>query len=154
VKTLIVVIAFLFSGVAAADTQGRVLSGPAAACEAFKPHQLCFELPTDGLARAEYFSRPFYAIILKTAERCSIPEADRLQIQKLFPDGKVFSPAFECEDPEDLIRYTNVNDKFGFLAVYAGATLKDAKKRLAEVAAMNRFPGANIRKMQAVQVSP
>jgi hypothetical protein len=154
VKTLIVAVALLFSGVAAADSQGRVLSGPAAACEAFKPHQLCFELPSDGLARDEYFSKPFYAIILKTAERCSIAEEERLQVQKLFPAGKVFSAGFECEDPEDLIRYTNVNDKFGFLAVYAGATLKDAKKRLAEVTAMNRFPGANIRKMQAVQVSP
>jgi hypothetical protein len=147
-------IVLVFSGVAAADTQGRVLSGPAASCEAFKPHQLCFELPADGLARADYFSRPFYAIILKTAERCGIAEEERLQIQKLFPASKVFSTGFDCEDSEDVIRYTNVNDKFGFLAVHAGATLKEARKRLAEVTAMNRFAGANIRKMQAVLEYP
>jgi hypothetical protein len=154
VKTLVIAFGLLFSGVAAADTQGRVLPAPAASCEAFKPHQLCFELPSDGLARDEYFSKPFYAIILKTADRCSIAEAERLQVQKLFPDSKVFSAGFECEDPEDLIRYTNVNDKFAFLAIYAGDTLKEAKKRLAEITASKRFPGANIRKMQAVQVSP
>ena len=61
---------------------------------------------------------------------------------------------FECDDMEEFIRYTNVNDKFGFLAVHAGATLNEANKRLAEVKATNRFPGANIRRMQAVLVYP
>ena len=55
---------------------------------------------------------------------------------------------------EEFIRYTNVNDKFGFLAVHAGATLNEANKRLAEVKATGRFPGANIRRMQAVLVYP
>ena len=153
-KISVLVLALLSSSIALADTQGRVLPDPAKACDAFKSHQLCFETPQDGVARAEYSSKPFYAIILKTAERCSIPEAERVQTQALFPASKVFSARFDCDDPEELIRYTNVNDKFGFLAVYAGATLAEAKKRLAEVNATKRFSGANIRKMQAVMVMP
>lgn len=152
-KPALVALALLLSGVASADTQGKVLPDPAASCEAFQPHQLCFETPNDETARAEYFSEPFYAVILKTAERCGIPEEERLEIQASFPGSKVFSVRFECEE-EEFIRYTNVNDKFGFLAVYAGPTLKAARKRLAEVNATGRFPGANIRRMQAVLVYP
>jgi hypothetical protein len=146
--------ALLLSGVALADSQGLVQPDPAVPCENFQAHQLCFSTPDDGVARAEFFSEPFYAIILKTAERCSIPEEDRLQTQALFPGSKVFSMRFECDDMEEFVRYTNVNAKFGFLAVYGGMTLKEAKKRLAEVKATNRFSGANIRKMQAVLVFP
>ena len=154
VKASVIAITLFLSGVASADTQGKVLPDPAVSCKAFKPHQLCFETPTDGKARGEYFSEPFYAVILKTAQRCSIPEKERLQTQGLFPGSKVFSMRFECDDMEEFIRYTNVNDKFGFLAVYAGATLKEANKRLAEVKATGRFPGANIRRMQVVLVFP
>ena len=89
------------------------------------------------------------------SERCRVSEEERLQIQKLFPLGKVFAESFNCDDdPEEFIRYTNVNAKVGFLAVHAGATLKQANKRLSEVKATGKFPGANIRKMQAVIVFP
>jgi len=154
VKAFVMAVALFLSGVASADSQGKVLPDPAASCKALKPHQLCFETPKDGKARGEYFSEPFYAVILKTAEHCSIPEKERLQTQGMFPGSKVFSMRFECDDMEEFIRYTNVNDKFGFLAVHAGATLKEANKRLAEVKATGRFPGANIRKMQVVLVFP
>jgi hypothetical protein len=153
-KVSFVVLSLFLSGVTAADTQGKVLPDPAVSCEVFKPHNLCFETPKDGVARGEYFSEPFYAVILRTAERCSIPEEERLQTQALFPRSKVFSMRFECTDVEEFITYTNVNDKFAFLAVYAGVTLNEASKRLAEVKATGRFPGANIRKMQAVLVFP
>ena len=147
------VIALMLSlaGAALADTQGKVQPNPNACSNAdFKPHELCFETPKDGLARAEYLSEPFYAVILKTAERCTIAEEERVQAQGLFPQSKVFSMRFQCDDNiEENISYTNVNDKFGFLAVYAGATLKEANARLAEVKAAGRFPGANIRRMQA-----
>jgi hypothetical protein len=57
---------------------------------------------------------------------------------------------FQCDDNgEENITYTNVSSKFGFLAVHAGTTVKEARKRLAEVKATGRFQGANIRKMQA-----
>lgn len=143
-------------GTASADTQGKVQPNPASRCsDGFKRHELCFETPKDGVARAEYFSEPFYAVILKTAERCTISEAERLQAQELFPQNKVFSMRFYCdENIEENISYTNVNDKFGFLAVYAGRTLNEANARLAEVKTTVRFPGANIRKMQARLVYP
>jgi hypothetical protein len=145
------------AGIASAHAQGRVEPDPASRCSdgSFKSHELCFETPSDGVARAEYLSESFYAVILKTAERCTITEEERLHSQRRFPQGKVFSMRFYCDDNiEENISYTNVNDKFGFLAVYAGRTLKEAKARLAEVKATGRFPGANIRKMQAKLVYP
>lgn len=154
-KFFLLIVSLILSGDALADTQGKVHPGPTASCKGFKPHHLCFDMPADGIARAEYFSVPFYAIILKTTERCSASEKERLEIQDLFPRSKVFFESFQCDDDvEEAIRYTNVNEKFGFLAVYAGATLKEANKQLAEVKAVGKFAGANIRKMQAVFVFP
>jgi len=138
-----------------ADSQGKVHPEPGASCRGFKPHHLCFDLPDDGVARAEYASQPFYAVILKTAARCSISENERLGVQALFPLSKVFAERFQChDDVEESIRYTNVNEKVGFLAVHAGGTLKEANERLAQVRATGRFPGANMRRMQAVFVFP
>lgn len=154
-KLFIVSLSLFLPAVAFADTQGKVHPEPTASCKGFKPHHLCFDLPDDGVARAEYFSAPFYAIILKTGERCSFTEDERVQVQNLLPRAKVFFESFQCDDDvEESIRYTNVNAKFGFLAVHAGATLKEANKRLAEVKATGKFPGANIRKMQSVFVFP
>jgi hypothetical protein len=142
-------------GVASADTLGRVLPDPAAVCDAAKPYELCFEKPKDGIARAAYLSEPFYAVILKTAARCSVTESERLETQALFPRHKVFSSRFYCgEDVEENIAYTSVDEKYGFLAVYAGTTYFDAKKMLIAVTATGRFHGANIRKMQAKLVYP
>ncbi len=154
-RLIVAVLSFALAGVAFADTQGRVQSDPGVACADFKPHELCFEKPKDGIARAEYLSEPFYAIILKTVERCSLAEPERLQAQALFPRNKVFGTRFYCgEDIEENISYTNVDEKHGFLAVYAGATMADAKKLMHDVEASGRFPGANIRKMQAKLVYP
>ena len=63
----------------------------------------------------------------------------------------VFAPLTSCdEDPEDTISYTNVNAKVGFIAVYAGDSLEQAQQFLAVVKQNGRFPGANLRRMQAV----
>ena len=140
------------AGVASADTEGKVHPNPANQCReaGFKLHELCFETPKDEVARAEYLSEPFYAIMLRTADRCAITEEERLAAQRLFPENKVFSMRFQCDDDiEEDISYTNVNDKFGFLAVYAGRTLQEANAWLAKVETTGRFPGANIRRMQA-----
>src|SRR5262245_18208889 len=138
---------------AVTDSQEKVQpdpTDPKNVCRGCKAQELCFDRPGDGLARAEYLSEPFYAVILKTTERCTVTEEERLQAQALFLRSKVFSVRFQCDDNiEENITYTNVDIKFGFLAVHAGTTLEEAKKRLAEVNAMGRFPGANIRKMQA-----
>lgn len=155
VKTIVVAISLILPGAALADTQGRVHPEPAAACRGFKPHHLCFDLPDDGKARGEYSSEAFYAVILVTAGRCSISEKERLQVQELFPRSKVFSGRFQCnDDVEESVRYTSVNEKSGFLAVHAGGTLEEANRRLSEVKATGKFPGANVRRMQAVIVFP
>ena len=131
--------------------QGRIHPDPAKPRPGFKPHQLSFETPQDGVARDEFRSAPFYAVILKTAAPCSVKEQERAEIQALFPSNKVFSPLTSCdEDPEDTIFYTNVNPKVGFIAVYAGDSLEQAQQLLATVKQTGRFPGANLRRMQAV----
>jgi hypothetical protein len=60
----------------------------------------------------------------------------------------VFASRFSC--PEELVLYTNVNQEFNFLAVYAGSTLAEAKQTFTKVKANGRFPQANIRKLQVV----
>ena len=143
----------LASGCALA--QGAIDADPAKRRPGFKPHQLSFETPKDGVARDEFRSRPFYAVILKTVERCSAVEKERVQIQNLFPANKVFAPLFECEqEPEDTIHYTNVNPKVGFIGVYAGEELDTAERVLESVRQLGLFPGANLRRMQAVLVYP
>ena len=142
-------------GTASADTEGKIHPPTSPACATFKPHELCFETPKDEIARAEYHSQPFYAVMLKTGERCGITEKERLEAQALFPRNKVFSTRFGCgDDAEENINYTNVSEKFGFLAAYAGPTPEDAAKLMHDVQTSGRFPGANIRKMQAVLVYP
>jgi hypothetical protein len=152
-RLLIAAAMLLGAATASADTVGKVQSNPGSACVGFKPHQLCFETPKDGVARAEYRSEPFYAVILITGPRCNIADTERQQAQALFPKNKVFATRFDCDD-EETITYTNVNDQVAFLAVYAGATPEDAARILHDAEATNRFPGANVRKMQAVLVYP
>ena len=78
-------------------------------------------------------------------------EKERAEIQALFPSNKVFAPLTSCDDdPEDTIFYTNVNAKVGFIAVYAGDSQEQAQQFLATVKQTGRFPGANLRRMQAV----
>jgi endonuclease V-like protein UPF0215 family len=74
-----------------------------------------------------------------------IAESDRLAAQALFPDHKVF--ASRCTQPGELF-YTNVNENQRMMAVYAGATLPQAKRVLAAVQATGKFPGANLRRMR------
>ncbi len=135
--------------------QGKVHPDPAKPYPGFKPHELSFQTPNDGIARLEYRSEPFYAIILKTVPACRVTEQERLAVQALLPGHKVFATRFGCDDnPEENIHYTNVNPVFGFIAVYAGTTPAQAGQILARVRAIGRFPGANIRQMQAVLVYP
>jgi hypothetical protein len=138
-----------------APVVGQVLSDPNQPHVGFKPHQLAFTTPKDEVARGEFRSAPFYAVILKTGIRCRIAESERLQAQALFPANKVFSTHFGCEDsPEEHVTYANVDAQWGFLAAHAGANEAQAQELLARVKGSGRFPGANIRRMQAVLVYP
>jgi uncharacterized protein len=137
-----------------APADGRPLGDPTRAPAGFKPHQLAFATPKDGVARAQFRSTPFYAVILKTLARCAANEPERLSVQALFPANKVFSTRFGCDEPEENITYTNVDANFGFLAVFGGPTEADAREVLRKVQAAGGFPGANVRRMQAVLVYP
>ncbi len=123
--------------------------------QGFLPHQMPFVLPQDEIARAEFKSEAFYAVILKSDKPCAIEEAERLAAQKLFADNKVFVNRFYCDDVgEDLITYTNVNEKYSFMAVYAGKNKATAKAFFNKLSIADKFPGANIRKMQVMLVYP
>jgi len=147
--------AFLCGGACPVFAQGKISPDPLKPYPGFKPHELSFRTPDDGVARAEYRSEPFYAVILRTARPCSVTEKERIEVQALLPGNKVFSTRFGCGDnPEENINYTNVNREFGFIAVHAGATSAEAERLLAAVKQTGKFPGANIRRMQAVLVYP
>ena len=134
---------------------GKICGNPQITCRNrdfnFEPHELGFELYQGKSIIAE--SEVFYSIILKTvkiinADECAtaVSEEERLEIQKLFPNHKVF--ALKCLEAGS-VYYTNTADDVDFIAVYAGKTLAEAKKFLATVQAAGKFKGANIRRMQA-----
>lgn len=133
---------------------GKICGNPQIKCRTgdadFQTHEIPFEIPKGAVI---YESEPFYAIILKTVKLNSntscenaISEKDRLKIQELFRDNKVF--ALKCSDAGDLY-YTNVANNVNFIAVYAGKTLSEASNFLRAVKSNRQFKGANVRKMQA-----
>lgn len=116
-------------------------------------HQLRFEFPNDQVARAEFRSEEFYAIILQSGPKCSLTNHDRAQIQELFPENKVFMDLFGCGDNiEENITYTNINADYAFIAVFGGLNFEQANQLFKQHDLAAKFPGANIRKMQAVLV--
>jgi hypothetical protein len=140
---------------ARAQTPGKVCFDPARPCPGFKAHDLSFALAADGTARAQQRSAPFFAVILQTPARCRAGEKERQELQALFPDHKVFMTRFECDDnPENNVTYANVDAKRGFIAVYGGEHRAVAAEVLAKAKALNRFPGANLRRMEVVYVYP
>ena len=141
-------IALLATAVAA------ICGDPGRPCPGFRDHDLSFTRSSVPMARDEERSPPFFAVILVSGERCTIPEAERRRVQALFPSRKVFSMRFECDgDVENNVTYTNVDAKRAFLAVHAGATRAEADPVLAEARARG-FKDANLRRMQAVLVHP
>ena len=114
----------------------------------FEPNDLPFRVPKNAVI---YDTELFYAIILKSVgtseDDCDVfvPESERLAVQALFPDHKVFSS--RCPDVETLF-YTNISSKHRIMAVYAGSTLVEAQRLLESVKATGKFPGANIRRMR------
>ncbi len=147
--------AMSFSGSSQAQTRrqqkGQVCPDPTVKCRTtvpFEPHDLPFRVNEKAVIWESEF---FYAIILKSMtapmDDCDkfVPESERLEAQALFPRQKVF--ASRCTMAGALY-YTNVDDKYRFMAVYAGATQADANRMLQTVKATGKFPGANIRRMQ------
>ena len=147
------VLLLLVTACVAETTYGqRLCPDPTRPCGTFKPYELPFRIPSSRpLARAEDRSAEFYAVVLKSADRCSIAESERVSAQALFPRNKVFLSRFEC-DPEDAITYTGVADKLGILAVYGGGTRREAQRFLTRV--RKSFPDAYLKKMRVILVHP
>ena len=155
---MIIVIALAAASPISSDAQRRVRSRRASVCgnpklacktsTTFEPYDLPFRVPKNAVI---YDTELFYAVILKSVgtseEDCDVfvPESERLAAQTLFPDHKVFTS--RCPDVETLF-YSNISSKHRIMAVYAGATLTEAKRVLAAAKATGKFPGANIRRMR------
>src|SRR6185436_19034231 len=125
--------------------RGSICGNPQLPCKTvgtFKPNDLPFRVPENSVI---FDTELFYAVVLKsvrtTEDNCDVfvSEDDRLQAQSLFPENKVF--ASRCVDIENLF-YTGVNPNVRILAVYAGTTLPEAQRMLAEVKAKGRYSGA------------
>lgn len=159
---------FLFSlnfSVLAKDiqTHGVICATPQKTCTSeaytFEPHELSFKLPPELQWQSAHYSEYFYAVILRSVpaialddphsdKHCKgfISEIDRLDIQTQFPKHKVFTSRNGCFP---MVSYSNVNNKYNFIAVYAGKTETEAK-RMVEQAKTAGFSDANLRKMQVI----
>jgi hypothetical protein len=148
---LLLLLALVGADAGPPQTPGRIFPDPTRPCPGARPHDICFATPQDGVARAEFRSAQFYAVILRTAAPCGISERERLAAQARFPRSKVFALRFGCDDDiENNVSYTNVDERYSFMAVYAGATREQAVSFLRRVQATGHYPGANLRRMQAV----
>jgi len=116
----------------------------------FEPYDLPFRFPQNAVI---YDTELFYAVILRSVpsppDSCDnfIPEPERLAAQILFTNNKVFTS--RCAEPGQ-VSYSNTSPRAQFMAVYAGLTLAEANRMLANVQATKKFPGASIRRMRAV----
>ncbi len=151
--------AMLFCLSAAASAQkkarlGKVCGDPTQPCksqENFGPSELPFDTGKDFIIAD---SVPFYAIVLKSVKldtnfsNCekAFPETERLEVQELFPNNKVF--AVRCSEAGENY-YKGIKWGVAFLGVYAGKTLKEANAFLKTVQATGKFPGVRVRKTQA-----
>jgi hypothetical protein len=138
----------------------RICSNPDLPCESeqytFEKYDLSFKLPEKLTWLNTYQSESFYAILLKSVKTTTnkgncqyVAEPERLEIQAMFPNHKVFASHIGCNDVSpDMIAYTNVNSGYNFLAIYAGHTLKEAKQLLKEIKKKTKFSDLNVRKMQ------
>ena len=133
-------------------SQGTVCADPDRPCPGFKANELSFSIATPfKFDRGRDKSQPFYAVILKSAPICSLADAERMRAQKVFPRAKVFLHRYFCEDFGDKVTYANVNEKSGFVAVYAGDSAAAAELSLA-LAKASGYPDANIRRLEVIVV--
>jgi hypothetical protein len=145
------------------QTNGAICGDPRVRCVTsgkFGDADLPFKIAGELKWMGEYRSKSFYAVIVQSRKAIegSGPAAndcggqftanERRRLQAVFPANRVFSSAFGCYDFEH--SYTNVNVAYNFLAVYGGETEAQAKQVLNKVKGSGKYPGANIRRMQAV----
>ncbi|MBM4132740.1 MAG: hypothetical protein FJ245_03135 [Nitrospira sp.] len=148
-----------------AQDQVTVCPDPAQPCtsaaKTFAPYELTFQLPDKLEPNKDYKTRPFQAVILKTfpkfepggnecdgGEFSTKVERQRLTLQKLFPDRKVFA-AHQCPDMGAVLYEVTGKpyDQF-FIAVYGGETKAEAKRVLSQI--RGKLSRPTIKEMQAV----
>lgn len=143
------------------QTGSKVCSNPKSPCkssnQAFNSNELSYKIPDNIEKNTPYYSDFFWGVLLKS--RKAIPykglascegffaEKERLQIQKQFPNNKVFASRSGCLTP---VSYSNTNRAYEFIAVFAGDTKTKAKEFLKQVKRTGKFKGANIRQMQVI----
>ena len=133
-------------------TQGKVCPDPDRPCPGFKPNELSFTIATPfTFDRGRDKSQPFYAVILRSAPLCGLPDEERVRAQQAFPRAKVFLHRYFCEEFGDKVTYSNVNEKSGFVAVYAGESEAEGQKLLAQ-AKGSGYPDANLRRMEVIVI--
>ena len=140
-----------------ASKQGRICGNPNVKCKTdktfFEPNQIPFETSSNFVI---FESQIFYAVILKSKKvadifaadnncRNVVSEDERLKVQKLFPNNKVFTQNCGYSD----LYYTDLQDSTVFMAVYGGRTLAEAQNFLKIVKRKTEFEGAYLKKMQA-----
>src|SRR5215510_10920135 len=101
------------------QAQGQVCGDPAARCVtsfSFQPYDLPFVIKGK-LEFKEYQSNFFYAVILKSVavtkeggDCLTVPEQERLEVQRLLPRNKVFASHLDC--PENQVLYDGVSQTF------------------------------------------
>lgn len=133
--------------------RGSICGNPKLPCKTsatFQPYDLPFRVPENSVI---FDTELFYAVVLKSAraknDDCNvfISEEERLKAQASFPENKVFSS--RCVDIENLGYWINgVSHEIRILAVYAGPSLADARRMLAQVKASGNFNDATIRRMR------
>ena len=133
-------------------TQGKVCHDPNRPCAGFKANELSFAIAQPfTFDRGRDRSQPLYAVILKSGALCGLNDAERVQAQQQFPTAKVFLHRHMCEDFGDKVTYSNVSEKAGFVAVYAGEIEADARKVLAQAKAAG-YADATLRRMEVIVV--
>lgn len=145
------------------QTHSKVCANPAQPCTSvayeFQANELSFKLPEKLEWQSGHYSAEFYAVILRSMkaipvqdthgdELCKgfIEESERLTMQANFPEQKVFTSRNGCAA---MVYYKGVDDKYNFIAVYAGANKAEATKVLVKVKDAG-IKDANLRKMQVV----
>lgn len=131
---------------------GKLCHNPNAACNTiaqFEPYDMPFEVPEEG---GIFESEPFYAVVLRSYKVAGdndtkyIPESERLKVQDMFPDRKVFASRASPEPGS--VFYVDVPFDVRFLAIYGGKTQAEANGIAAEVKAGGKYTGAYVKKMQ------
>jgi len=164
---LVTVAVLVFASVAVSYGQRAIgtICGKAnencAAGKYFQPNDLTFKLPAKMKWQTNYTSNYFYAVILQSrravkddhvdSDNCSkgyFLESERLRVQGLFPDHKVFTSRNGCYGAWGAV-YTNVNYDYEFIAVFGGITQAQADS-VRSMARNKEFKDAYTKRMQAI----